>query len=332
MKKILTLLFLFSPTLFLLSQTCPNRSLDFDGTGDYVQSATAPVSGNANFTLEARFICTSAGTAFRRLLAFGGSSTRVEIGEVNGRLAYYHLSSAGTYGPVLVNSTSLRDGNWHHLALVRNGSNMLVYLDCALANTYSLGNGVLNISSSGSATGPAAIPPFPGGTALLMKYAYGAQYAQRRISKAVAVADSTATNPGSPCSTTLIRLESTPVAIMPVKLPYRMKPPTTTTVRSSPSPLTEARPTGCAGIRIFHPATTVRRISAGRKTTAEQCSSPTLHKTYPEHRRLTIPGISAMGLTAHKPTQATPILFRGPTPYASPSARQPAYSARFVRR
>ena len=126
MRIIVTLVLFLAGLPVLRAQTCPNRCLDFDGASDFVQSAAAPVTGNADFTAEARFYCTSptTSTAFRRLFAFGGASTRIEVGEIGGKLAYQRLSSAGTFGPSQVPTTTgipLRANGWHHVAVRRSG-------------------------------------------------------------------------------------------------------------------------------------------------------------------------------------------------------------------
>lgn len=132
-------------TLFAANGQCPNRSLAFDGVDDYLQSALSPVTGDANFTVEARFLCTSDSNTYRRLFGFGGTNTRIEVGELSGALRLYRQSSTGG-GAIPIPSGPIRNNGWHHLALRREAGTIMVYLDCELIFTTPL-TGVLNINN-----------------------------------------------------------------------------------------------------------------------------------------------------------------------------------------
>lgn len=109
-----------------------NRCLDFDPTSpsDYVQTTSSPVAGNSNFTVEARFLCTSTGTSTRRLFAFaGGTNNRFEISESGGALRFTRQVVGGSVTTSGITSPNVRDNAWHHLAATRNGTTVRVYLD-----------------------------------------------------------------------------------------------------------------------------------------------------------------------------------------------------------
>ncbi len=148
--KVLFLLCFFQLLVFyqgkLLAQ-CENRCLDFDGIDDFISLNPSPITGNSDFTVELWFRSTATGgsgncnTDFRRLFAFYNTplTSRFEIGECTGLLSFFWRNGP-TNGPFTMSTTSIRDGNWHHLAVVRTGSNIDVFLDCVFIYNYpSLG-------------------------------------------------------------------------------------------------------------------------------------------------------------------------------------------------
>ncbi len=145
MRICFTLVLLLAGLTVLRGQTCTNRCLDFDGTGDYVSASASPVTGNANFTAEARFVCTSSGTSFRRLFAFGGTNTRIEVGESNGSLRFLRQSSTGS-ATTGIPYGSIRNNGWHHLAVRRSGGTLTFFVDCdsVYSTTFT---GTLNIDA-----------------------------------------------------------------------------------------------------------------------------------------------------------------------------------------
>ena len=120
-----------------------NYALDFDGINDYVQTLSAPLTGNANFTIETWFRTSASNNAFRRVIGWGGTSTRFELGVKNGKLAYYHYPGSMSMEATLTNVVN--DNAWHHLAATRNGNTLILYLDGVqvmqktLANTFNFG-------------------------------------------------------------------------------------------------------------------------------------------------------------------------------------------------
>lgn len=150
MSKILLLLFSALLACGQLRAQIINRCLDFDPTtpSDYVQTTSSPVTGNSNFTVEARFFCTSTGSNTRRLFAFGGgANNRFEISESGGALRFTRQVVGGSITTSNITSPNVRDDAWHHLAATRNGATVRVYLDGVQVYTTAGFAGVLNTTT-----------------------------------------------------------------------------------------------------------------------------------------------------------------------------------------
>ncbi len=128
-----------------MGQVCDNMTMDFDGNADYISLTTTgtPVFGDANFTVEAWFTMTSSINvtctgAFRRLITLAGTgnpASRFELGECKHQLILFWANPGGSI-PVTTISTQLSD-DCHHIAVVRNGTALNIYLDGALTPIYS---------------------------------------------------------------------------------------------------------------------------------------------------------------------------------------------------
>lgn len=132
-----------------------NNALYFDGNNDYV--TLSPLNGafasnpNSDFTVEMWFRsdATGGGTTctgdFRRLFSLGGTNSRFEVGECGGLLSIFLFSTNGPSGPFNMSITSIRDGLWHCLAVVRSGNTVTVWLDGNITPLFSNPNlGTLN--------------------------------------------------------------------------------------------------------------------------------------------------------------------------------------------
>lgn len=112
------------------TEDAPNRSLHFDGEG-WLDIQGNPLTGNPDFTIETWFYSESASQGcsgnFRRLFGLGGNNSRFEVGECSGNMAVY-------YNPPIslnqITTTQIRDYAWHHVAAVKQGNEVRVYLDC----------------------------------------------------------------------------------------------------------------------------------------------------------------------------------------------------------
>lgn len=96
-------------------------SLNFDGSDDRC-NVTSPLTGDTDFTLEAQFKSTNTTSgAYRRIFAW--TSYGFEIALVNGTIQTYKTSWQTT------STSNLNDGNWHHVAVTKSGSAIIVYVD-----------------------------------------------------------------------------------------------------------------------------------------------------------------------------------------------------------
>jgi len=104
----------------------------FDGSGDYIQgpnnSAFAP--GTGNFTIEA-WVYPSTFSSYRSVF-----DTRDSVANNDGMVLGLANASNGTWGlykgsavTVVQSSTNLTLNNWQHIAAVRNGSTVTLYLN-----------------------------------------------------------------------------------------------------------------------------------------------------------------------------------------------------------
>jgi hypothetical protein len=110
-------------------------SIYFDGTGDYLQIPYSPnFTMNSNFTAECWVYITSAPNAYGGILAFSNDSEGVGWNIlIGGNPSKFHFNVALSYTDT---DTSLTLNTWTHLALVRSGSTVKLYINgVADANT-----------------------------------------------------------------------------------------------------------------------------------------------------------------------------------------------------
>jgi len=125
-----------------------NTALQFDGDGDFIRAQLSPPLGDQDFTMETWFFsdldstnsCTNWNCLdhFRRIIALSGPdhfnrTSRYEIGTCQGLLSIlYRLDSTSctTYMIQPQGGLCVRDGEWHHLAFVKEGEDITAYLDC----------------------------------------------------------------------------------------------------------------------------------------------------------------------------------------------------------
>jgi hypothetical protein len=106
-------------------------SMYFDGTGDYLYRANNPnVLGSGDWTIEGWYY-QAGGSGYRvfvstRTAADGGAAATVFFGLFNNVL-FYDGSTSG--GISIVGGTSISASTWNHVALVRYGSTVTMYLN-----------------------------------------------------------------------------------------------------------------------------------------------------------------------------------------------------------
>ena len=128
----------------------PGNALAFDGVDDEVRTAAAPTFGTGDFTVETWVRTSTASTSpFVAVGSVGGND--YWLGMVNGN-ATISVSGGGCVGTSLIN-----DGHWHHLAGVRSGTSLTIYVDGIAQTTVANGNGA-------SPTAPLGIGSFGNGS------------------------------------------------------------------------------------------------------------------------------------------------------------------------
>ena len=122
-------------------QLCDNRCLDFEDSNNQITLALNPTLGNNDFTVEAWFQPKALPTNpdcssnIRTLISLHSATTSLEVGVCSGQLA---LSwQAG--GSNTVQGSTVNLNGWHHLAVVKDGADIKVYLDCVLDFTETVG-------------------------------------------------------------------------------------------------------------------------------------------------------------------------------------------------
>lgn len=99
------------------------RSVEFDGTGDWLTSSADVAFGTGDFTLECWVYITNAGTGYKGILSCFTSSIGPVIELYNGNWAYYMTGSG------VDTSVSATTNTWHHVALTRSGSTFYYFVD-----------------------------------------------------------------------------------------------------------------------------------------------------------------------------------------------------------
>jgi hypothetical protein len=130
----------------------------FDGTGDYltIPSSTAFDFGAGGFTIEF-WINTTQTTSNATLIgrSWGGSpytgGWTIQLnGNSNSAMVIYWADYSTSSPFMTANTTSYRDGYWHHIAWVRSGTSFVLYIDgtsvATATNATSFGSVNKNIS------------------------------------------------------------------------------------------------------------------------------------------------------------------------------------------
>lgn len=136
-----------------------NWSNYFDGTGDYFTGAsTSGQLGASDFTVEA-FIypvsrVNSFPTIFGNYSAYAAGSLAIFAGHNSGNTSKYQVAINGAGFPTIQSTDSIVYNQWTHIALVRSGSTITLYLNGVANGTYTSSatlNGTSGLSYIGSA-------------------------------------------------------------------------------------------------------------------------------------------------------------------------------------
>ena len=110
------------------------KALTLDGTNYYTaphQAALNAMPITVEFKIKLPPSTTTGGIIVKGSDPLGASSLRLTL-EAGGGISFYYLVGAHFY---LMSSTSVNDGNWHHIAITLDNSGGAVYMDGVLNNT-----------------------------------------------------------------------------------------------------------------------------------------------------------------------------------------------------
>ncbi len=138
----------FSSLIFILSAaplvaSAQNRALDFDGINDRLELTSAKTTlnyGGNDFTIE--MLVKTSRTGVRQGLVLnrfapGGEGDRYFVGVSTGGFfqAYINMGQDIAADMAFTGATTINDGSWHHLAIVRQGATITGYVDGVLDAT-----------------------------------------------------------------------------------------------------------------------------------------------------------------------------------------------------
>ncbi|MEM9544949.1 MAG: LamG-like jellyroll fold domain-containing protein [Bacteroidota bacterium] len=135
MKKLITLIafiFLFS------TLSGQGNCLNFTASEDRV-TLTSEIFGSSDFTLEIWFKSdntTINGTMPRVFTWWGAPNSRLEGGDIDGDFILFTKTVSGTTEFIDTN-VFIRDGEWHHFAITRQGNDYIIYIDGNLTNAFN---------------------------------------------------------------------------------------------------------------------------------------------------------------------------------------------------
>ena len=103
-----------------------NPTLLLDGNSDYVSSTPANFAFSGEFLIDGQFK-TSSASGFETIVCEWGQSGNYSylLWINNSGYAQFYYSANGTSFANIVGSTDWRDGNWHHIAVSRDSSNVM---------------------------------------------------------------------------------------------------------------------------------------------------------------------------------------------------------------
>ncbi|MEG4838227.1 DUF4347 domain-containing protein, partial [Microcoleus sp. B9-D4] len=123
--------------------TPKNTAINLTGTGSVSIANSSTFNLTSAITVEASFKSNGFSKAWESIIGKGDSSWRIARGGQTGTgnsLEFAIGTDAGTQ--VVVGTTNVNDGQWHHVAAVYNGSTMSLYIDGVLEGTLNYAGGI----------------------------------------------------------------------------------------------------------------------------------------------------------------------------------------------
>ncbi len=134
----------------IIAQTPPGNALHFDGVDDNVSTNTT--LGNlstSNFTIETwvKTTATSGVIVAKRNSASYGNFYSLNVSGTGKALFEFNQSNVSDY-TIITSTTNINDGKWHHVAIVRNATQLFIYVDGTSDATAVTINGSPNINNA----------------------------------------------------------------------------------------------------------------------------------------------------------------------------------------
>jgi len=116
---------------------CENAVMDFDQNSDQIV-ANSPLSGNPDFTVEYWFKLRIGATSIKKSFKWynANGTDPFEIVDIGGSLSIIDRYFDGGQNLITPFNINVRDDEWHHIAVVKEGDEISVYLD-DLTYTYT---------------------------------------------------------------------------------------------------------------------------------------------------------------------------------------------------
>ena len=121
-------------------ETCsyPNNALNFDGDNDYVSFNSVPQFNSSAFTAEA-WIKTTDASGNNEIVVWEdntGNGAVIEFRARQGKLQLLFFNDNTSEFGFVESNTSVNTGNWTHVAAVKNGTTVSLYVNGVLDNSY----------------------------------------------------------------------------------------------------------------------------------------------------------------------------------------------------
>jgi hypothetical protein len=126
------------------AERATNTSILFDGSNDYINVGTGDdFNFTGSFSIEFWIKVSSFNTVWQAIMTKGDDSWRIARSGSSNNLSF---GTSGLSNVDLSSTTSINDGNWHHIACVYDGTTKSIYVNGVLDNSIAV-TGTLASSS-----------------------------------------------------------------------------------------------------------------------------------------------------------------------------------------
>jgi len=140
MKKYLMFFYVFAASMLIgnLSSMAQGNSLAFDGTTQYAQVVN-PTYPGTNLTIEA-WIKTTSTSGAAEIAGYGSTASTDEVMELRLSGGKVQFGINQTSWSVVTSSSSVNSGKWTHVAAVKSGTNITIYINGIIDATGIIAN------------------------------------------------------------------------------------------------------------------------------------------------------------------------------------------------